>query len=290
MAEFLGIDIGGTAVKLGIIDEKGTVSRKASHNVNFDDYETPILTTVLKKAEEFLGNDEIVGIGVSATGQIDSVSGVVAGSAGHIKNYLGSEIKKELRLKFNKPVYVGNDGNCMIIGEKWLGDINYKNIVGVVIGTGIGGGIIVNDEILLGDRGIASEIGQMITNGVRFETVASTKALITRMTKKLSADGRLSGKWIFENLNNKEINEEYNLWLEDLSDGLVSLIHIFNPECIVIGGGISEQRELFIDPLAKLIKKKAMPLFIERLDIRTAKLGNNAGMIGAVNKLMEELR
>lgn len=287
MKKYLGIDIGGTDVKLGIINDKGEVLRKAKYSVNFDNYVTPILETVLIKSQEFLNNEEIDGVGVSATGQIDDKAGTVIGTSGFIPNYLYSPIKAELEKLFNKPVAVANDGNCMIIGERWLNKLNHKDIIGVVIGTGIGGGIIVNNSILLGDRGIAGEIGQISIYGEKYEDLASTRALVDRVSKLINKED-INGKWIFENLDNPAIKSEYDLWLNDVAVGLVSLIHIFNPSCIVIGGGISVQADLFIKPLEEKIKKLALPRFSEQLIIQAASLGNDAGMIGAIANLLEK--
>ena len=101
MKHYLGIDIGGTAVKLGIVDEAGAVLAKAEESVSFDGYHTPILTTVLKAAQAFLAAqsvpaESLAGIGVSATGQIDSRKGIVAGTCGNLPNYIGAPIKAEL--------------------------------------------------------------------------------------------------------------------------------------------------------------------------------------------------
>ena len=121
MKQYLGIDIGGTAVKLGIVDQNGTVHAKAEQSVCFDGYRTPILTTVVKAAQEFLAGNHIpaanlAGVGVSATGQIDSRAGTVAGTCGSLPNYIGSPIKAELEKTFGLPVTVANDANCMTLG------------------------------------------------------------------------------------------------------------------------------------------------------------------------------
>ena len=105
MKQYLAIDIGGTAVKLGIVDEEGRVLSKTEQSVCFDNYETPILTTVLSAAEQFLKEQAVepqglAGIGVSAAGQIDTRKGIVAGTCGSLPNYIGSPIKAELEAKF----------------------------------------------------------------------------------------------------------------------------------------------------------------------------------------------
>ena len=114
MKQYLAIDIGGTAVKLGIVDEEGRVLSKTEQSVCFDNYETPILTTVLSAAEQFLKEQAVepqglAGIGVSAAGQIDTRRGIVAGTCGSLPNYIGSPIKAELEAKFGLPTTVAND-------------------------------------------------------------------------------------------------------------------------------------------------------------------------------------
>ena len=123
MKQYLAIDIGGTAVKLGIVDEEGRVLSKTEQSVCFDNYETPILTTVLSAAEQFLKEQAVepqglAGIGVSAAGQIDTRKGIVAGTCGSLPNYIGSPIKAELEAKFGLPTTVANDANCMTLGRR----------------------------------------------------------------------------------------------------------------------------------------------------------------------------
>ena len=150
MKQYLAIDIGGTAVKLGIVDEEGRVLSKTEQSVCFDNYETPILTTVLSAAEQFLKEQAVepqglAGIGVSAAGQIDTRKGIVAGTCGSLPNYIGSPIKAELEAKFGLPTTVANDANCMTLGEVWVGGAKgYTDVIGVTLGTGVGGGILTH--------------------------------------------------------------------------------------------------------------------------------------------------
>ena len=143
MKQYLAIDIGGTSVKLGIVDEEGRVLAKAEQSVCFDYYETPILTTVLSASEQFLKEQDVrpqslAGIGVSATGQIDTHTGTVVGTCGSLPNYIGSPIKAELEAKFGLPVTVANDANCMTLGEVWVGGAKgYTDVIGVTLGTGV---------------------------------------------------------------------------------------------------------------------------------------------------------
>ena len=169
MKQYLAIDIGGTAVKLGIVDEEGRVLSKTEQSVCFDNYETPILTTVLSAAEQFLKEQAVepqglAGIGVSAAGQIDTRKGIVAGTCGSLPNYIGSPIKAELEAKFGLPTTVANDANCMTLGEVWVGGAKgYTDVIGVTLGTGVGGGILTGGRLLEGARGLGGELGHFLS-------------------------------------------------------------------------------------------------------------------------------
>ena len=135
---YLGVDIGGTAVKLGLVDENGQVVSHAERSVSFDGYKTPILDTVQAAIHEFLTEDapRLEGIAVSATGQIDSRRGVVAGTCGNFPGWIGVDIKGTLEREFGLPV---NDANCMLLGEVWAGAAKgYTDVIGVTLGTGVG--------------------------------------------------------------------------------------------------------------------------------------------------------
>ena len=309
---YLGIDIGGTAAKFGLVDEDGNILHRSEFSVSFDGYETSILKTVLEKTEYFVASGglsfrDISGIGVSATGQIDSVNGEVIGSAGHIKNWVGSKIKESFEKKYFIKTVVINDANSAALGEKWIGaGKGYKDIVAVTIGTGVGGGIIVNDKILLGKKGLAGEVGHIVIHGSGescscgnvgcLEKYASMTALVRRVSalqKKKPAyfpkefGENINGRKIFDALSgNNLLKEAVESWIDDISLGIISLVHIFNPELVIIGGGVSGRKE-FIKSLSEKVHSKLMPRFAQGLEILPAKLGNDAGLAGAIYYLIE---
>ena len=309
---YLGIDIGGTDAKFGLVDEDGNILQRDEFSVSFDGYETPILKTVLEKTDYFIASSgldftEISGIGVSATGQIDSQKGEVIGSAGHIKNWVGSKIKESFEKKYGIKTAVINDANSAALGEKWIGaGRGHKDIVAITIGTGVGGGIIVDDKILLGKRGLAGEIGHIVIHGDGescscgnvgcLERYASTTALV-RSVSKLQKENptafpkdfeeNINGRKIFDALNeNRLLRQAVDKWVDDISLGIISLVHIFNLEQVIIGGGVSTRKE-FIESLSKKVHEKVMPRFSEGLEIVSAKLRNDAGLIGAIYYLKE---
>ena len=191
---YLGVDIGGTAVKLGLVNENGQVVSRAERSVSFDGYKTPILDTVTAAIRDFIAPHDapaLAGIGVSATGQIDSRRGVVAGTCGNFPGWIGVDIKGTLEREFGLPVTVANDANCMLLGEVWAGAAKgYTDVIGVTLGTGVGGGILT--------------------------------------------------------------------------------------------GGVSAQQELLIDLLAEKVRASVMPAFAEGLELKSAALQNDAGLVGAV--------
>lgn len=291
MKQYLAIDIGGTAVKLGIVDEEGRVLSKTEQSVCFDNYETPILTTVLSAAEQFLKEQAVepqglAGIGVSAAGQIDTRKGIVAGTCGSLPNYIGSPIKAELEAKFGLPTTVANDANCMTLGEVWVGGAKgYTDVIGVTLGTGVGGGILTGGRLLEGARGLGGELGHFRTHALDgvlctcgasgcWERYAATTALV-RGAQPRNPKWK-DGRAIFESAHagDPTILALLDDWTDEIAQGLAGMVHIFNPQLILIGGGVSAQQELLIDPLAKKVRASVMPAFAEGLEIRAAQLHN----------------
>jgi len=296
MRTWLGVDIGGTSCKLAAVREDGSVYGQQEYPVSFDGYATPIIDTVTRAIREFLVEhpDEFTAIGCSASGQIDTASGTVIGTAGHIRNYIGSNFKQRFEEEFHLATTVVNDANCMILAEQWIGNARgMHDVVGITIGTGVGGGIIVNDEILLGSSGIAGEVGHMIIhasgekcscgNQGCYERYASTTALLRRAAE-VTGDSSLTGRDLFRmaQQGNGAVLAILTDWEKDIASGLISLVHIFNPECIIIGGGVSTQEDLLIRPVEEMVRARIMPRFNDNLKIRRALLGNDAGMVGAV--------
>ena len=293
---YLGVDIGGTAVKLGLVDETGAVLRRAERSVSFDGYQTPILTTVTAAIADFLSESETapVGIGVSATGQIDSRRGVVAGTCGNFPGWIGVDIKGSLESTFHLPVTVANDANCMLLGEVWAGAAKgYTDVIGVTLGTGVGGGILTGGRLLEGARGLGGELGHFrlhALDGVActcgatgcYERYAATTALVRGA--QASGLNLPDGRAIFEAAAAGDLRTQavISRWVNEIAQGLAGLVHIFNPQLILIGGGVSAQQELLIDPLAKSVRSSVMPAFSEGLELKAAALQNDAGMVGAV--------
>lgn len=297
----LSVDIGGTAVKLGLVDREGVILARHAADVCFDQYETPILTTVLRACREFLDREqaEIEGAGVSATGQIDDRAGIVIGTNGKIPNYEGAPIKAEMERALGVPVHVLNDANAAALGECFAGaGRGLNHVVMLTLGTGVGGGIVLNGQLYSGTRGIAGELGHFTLYqdgapcpcGKRgcLESYAATTALI-QLAQEAAGEQGLTGRVIFERVaaGDPAMTAVLDRWLDDVAAGITGLVHVFNPEAVLIGGGVSAQEELLIRPLRQRVLSGVMPRFAEGLQVRRAALGNDAGLIGAAKFFMD---
>lgn len=284
----LAIDIGGTMIKYGLVSSDGEI-------LSTDKIETEAekgLENILNKIDNIFKRykeNNPVGIAVSGTGQINGIIGKVIGGNPIIPNWIGTNLVKILEKKYNLPAVLENDVNCVALGEKWIGaGKDLSNFICLTIGTGIGGGIILNNQLFRGENFVAGEFGHTLIKKGEFEQFASTTALI-RLVKERTGK-ILNGKEIFD-LEKKEIVEYQEViseWIENLTDGLSSIVYCFNPANIILGGGVIEQGEPLINRIKNSLFKKIGPQFKEKLNIIQAKLGNNAGMIGASYLLLEK--
>ena len=285
----LAIDIGGTMIKYGLVSSDGEI-------LSTDKIETEAekgLENILNKIDNIFKRykeNNPVGIAVSGTGQINGMIGKVIGGNPIIPNWIGTNLVKILEEKYNLPIVLENDVNCVALGEKWIGaGKDLSNFICLTIGTGIGGGIILNNQLFRGENFVAGEFGHILIKKGEFEQFASTTALI-RLVKERTRK-TLNGKEIFD-LEKKEIVEYQEViseWIENLTDGLSSIVYCFNPANMILGGGVIGQGEPLINRIKNSLFKKIGPQFKEKLNIIQAKLGNNAGMIGASYLLLEKI-
>ena len=285
----LAIDIGGTMIKYGLVSSDGEI-------LSTDKIETEAekgLENILNKIDNIFKRykeNNPVGIAVSGTGQINGMIGKVIGGNPIIPNWIGANLVKILEEKYNLPAVLENDVNCVALGEKWIGaGKDLSNFICLTIGTGIGGGIILNNQLFRGENFVAGEFGHILIKKGEFEQFASTTALI-RLVKERTGK-ILNGKEIFD-LEKKEIVEYQEViseWIENLTDGLSSIVYCFNPANIILGGGVIGQGEPLINRIKNSLFKKIGSQFKEKLNIIQAKLGNNAGMIGASYLLLEKI-
>lgn len=285
----LAADIGGTSAKMALIED-GVITVRREYATRL-----PVIDVVSESIEHFLSETNAApdGIAVSATGQVDTESGTVIGTDGKIPGYEGTPVKAILEEKFRVPVTVLNDANAAALGECAVGRAKgHRDVVMVTLGTGVGGGVVIDSKIYGGKRGIAGEIGHFTlyqdgpkcTCGKRgcYELYASTAALVRRGIAE-TGQSELTGRDIFSRAQrgDKAMLSLIDRWTDDIAAGIGGLVHIFSPEMVLVGGGVSSQEKLLIKPLREKVRNQLMPRFAEQLDLRSAALGNDAGMIGA---------
>ena len=248
MQHFIGFDVGGTHIKHGVIDEEG-------HELISDEYDTPEdEQTFRKKCQEVIENYQkeydIVALGVSFPGHINAHTGVAA-KAGALTYMDGVNLLELFGELTDLPAIVENDANCAALGELWRGaGKTYENIVCITVGTGIGGGIILDGSLYRGSHFRAGEFGVIPVgdNGECMHEVASASGLMEscRQALALSADEMPHGKELFEKMDSDvHLREAIDLWARNLARGVYSVISMFDPQVVLIGGGISEEEKVF---------------------------------------------
>lgn len=296
----IAIDIGGTEIKYGLVSSRGEVIFSSSLLTEASKGVEQLLEKIYKIVEE-LKDDKVVGIAVSATGQIDGAIGKVVGGIDLIPGWIGTNLVEILEEKYRLPAILENDVNCAALGEMWMGAAKGKeNFLCLTIGTGIGGGIVLKGELLRGESSVAAEFGhiQIVKNGVQcgcgnrgcYQSYASTTALLELAEEKTGK--KLNGKEIFDEVHKNNIKYKgiVDEWADYFTDGLATLIYIFNPSLIVIGGGVSKQGNFLKNIFQKSLEKKVMKNYLDILEIKMAERGNDAGMLGAAHLLLEKIK
>lgn len=280
------LDIGGTSIKSGIYRNQVLEEKK----------ETPTEAKkggphVMEKAIEILKTYEgFDRIGISTAGQVDSRRGVIRYANSNIPGYTGMDVRKIISEEFGVPVAVENDVNAAALGEAGFGaGKEHADFLMLTYGTGVGGAIVMNKKIYTGSCFSAGEFGAILVHPEArnveedvfsgcYERYASTTALV----KKVSAvyPELDNGRAIFARIEEAEIQKLVNEWIDEIVYGLTSLIHIFNPSCVVLGGGVMKQPYI-LATLKEKLYNGIMSSF-SNVELKTAELGNDAGMLGAV--------
>lgn len=308
----VGVDLGGTSVKLAFIQEDGEILHKWEIPTDKSEQGKNILPDIAdsiqrKMVELGETKERLIGIGMGAPGAVDKEKGIIyeAVNLGWPKNY---PIVKLLSDLSGLPVEIDNDANCAALGEMWKGAGNgAKNIACVTLGTGVGGGIIVNGDIVQGVKGAAGEIGHItiIPEGGApcncgktgcLETVASATGIVrvakdtiiqyegeSSLKDLYISKGSIEAKDVFDCMNQGDTLSASIIEQIMLHLGLVlaNIGNVLNPEKIVIGGGVSKAGDLLLNPLQKYFNQFAYSAVSASTELAIATLGNDAGILGA---------
>lgn len=307
-----GVDLGGTTVKMGLFDGEGTMLEKWEIVTRKEDSGSRILPDIAasikeKNDEKGIATEEIVGIGIGVPGPITADGRVL--KCANLGWGIFSVAEKLSELTGVAKVKVGNDANVAALGEQWRGGgRGFNSIVMVTLGTGVGGGVIMDGKILTGSNGAAGEIGHLTVNPKEtrtcgcgkkgcLEQYSSASGVMRTAVERLAESDRESSMRQYENVTGKEIFVEYEAGdelarevVEDfaayLGMGLSHVAAVVDPDAFVIGGGLSKNGPVVIDVVKEQYEQNVM-FALKNKEFRLAELGNDAGMYGAVRMVLE---
>ncbi len=315
----IGIDIGGTNIKLGLVDEKGKVllrgtfltkyirNNSSSRPYTRSEFLSKLVTHVeILRIEARTRKLTLAGVGIGAPGPINVERGFVYFFP-NIPGWINTPLKSILESKLKMPVFVDNDANAMALGEFYFGaGRGAKSMIALTLGTGVGGGLVIDGKLFHGQSFSAAELGHMSVdpNGPRcacgnrgcIETFVGNSYFVKEVRASLEAGQKsLLNRWIKKEgkaLSPKLVQEAARAgdvysraqWKKTggrLGTFLAGLVNILNPERIVVGGGIAMGGDLVLAPVRAALKKKAFPIASRFVKVVPAVLGNDAGLVGA---------
>lgn len=305
---YVGIDLGGTNIAGGLVDENGKILSKLSVPTMAERDYTEIvkdMADVSKKVIEDAGvpMNEVAGVGIGCPGAIDNANGVCTYSNNLRMDH--AEIAKEFKKYLDLPVNLENDANAAALGEYTINGNGTDNFVFITLGTGVGGGIVLDGKIFRGFNGVGAELGHMVVNqdgemcncGRQgcWEAYASVSALI-RLTKDAmeknpdsimhevaAEEGKVSGltSFVAAKKGDKAAQAVVDKYFEYIGVGITNIVNIFQPEKVVIGGSISKEGDYLLKPVQKFVEKYDYNRYMKKAKIEIATLFGDAGIIGA---------
>ena len=304
----IGIDLGGTETKIGLLNSDGDILKKQIITTNVENGFKNVIAKIGYVVLEILKNEnlpkeEILGIGVGSPGSVDRHTGMVLFSP-NFPDWQYAPLTEYLEETTNIKSFVENDANAFALGEWAFGKHKRcKNIIGITLGTGVGGGVIINNQLLVGANGFAAELGHMIvqpegplcgcgSHGC-IESYASAPSIV-RQAKEyykkypesyLFKIDKLSAKDIFDAARNNELVSKLvtDKVTTMLAIGISNYVHIFNPEYVIIGGGVSKAGDILLKTLIEKTSRYLWPSFKDTFNIELSNLVEDAGIKGAAS-------
>jgi glucokinase len=295
MKEVIGIDLGGTAIKLGRFTEDGTCLQSLTVPTPQPAYPDETIDMMLYAIDKLAPSMvNISAIGIGTPGPAD-VAGRVAKIAINLEGWIDIPVATIIQSRTGIPTIVGNDGNCAGLGENWLGaGRNYRNSILLTLGTGVGGAVFLNGELFTGHAGSAGELGLISFdpdghpcnsgNNGSLEQFLSGQAIRRITGKEPKEMGELAAA------GDRSALEFWDNYGRNLGIGLTSIIYILTPEVAIIGGGISASAKYFIPAAQREIERRVMETSRPKFKLIAAQLGNQAGITGAAKLGWEMLK
>lgn len=310
---YIGLDLGGTFLKYALADEEGGILIKSKRPSQGDQKKEAIFSNIFFAIDEMAQAAqsrqlEIAAIGMGSPGAIEFNQCRLLGNTPNLPDWGDAEIRKEIGKHYPFPVWADNDANVAALAEVRQGAARgYKYVIAITLGTGIGGGVIINDEIFRGSHFSGAELGHMSIdyNGLPcgcggvgcIEAYASAPAMVRNYVGKLQKNktvvpAMVNTELIFANAQKGELAamQVIDETCEYLGAALASYTNIFNPEIFVIGGGVADAGDEFMTRIWNAMVKRAMDAPLRNLKLVRAQLGNDAGVVGAICLAMDAVR
>ncbi len=307
---YAGIDIGATNIKYGLVSPAGETLYRNQTPTPQEPFAEKLFEKVRYAGEQLLieadeQNVSVEYIGVGSPGSVNVKTGVIQGTCPNLPFWVGFHLRERLSEQLNLPIMVDNDANCATLAEYRFGaGKGYRNIICLTIGTGIGGGLIIDGALYRGTDYSAGEVGHMLVQNsreeggraVHLEKVVSAPAIIDELHRRLSAEmtpqfeavighdlSQLTIRRMFAAMKkgDRVAPEVVREKAKILGIALAGLANVINPELIILGGGVAEGGTIFVDIVKETVLERALPVVSESLAVAPALLGNSAGFIGA---------
>lgn len=312
----LGVDIGGTRLRAARFSPAGQMLQRESVPTCVDEGRDAVLERLYRLIERVLpgSGEEIIGIGLAVPGPLNPYTGVII-DAPNMPGWVNVPLRDLVAERFGQPVYIGNDANLAALGEHRFGaGRGYNDVIYLTISTGIGSGIITDGRMLLGRDGLGAEAGHIVVepDGPRcgcggyghLEAVASGTAL-GRQAAALVAEGRapaiaalaggdpsrVTGEIVGKAAlaGDPVARELVTRAARYIGQGIATLLHLFNPGIVILGGGVTQLGDLLFEPVRARVRELAMsPVYWENTPIVQAALGDDVGLLGALALVLKE--
>lgn len=306
----LGIDFGGTYIKMGLVNEHGEIKAQRKIPTTETGTQEAWLEAVARAAEHFLAEAQLpagsfAGVGVGVPGFVDFERGFIY-TLPNVPGWTSVPLMERMEQRLKCRVRIDNDVNAMALGECTYGAGRaYQHAVFLTLGTGVGGGILINNQLYRGAYSMAGEIGHVSIdmNGITspqgrggLEQYIGNRRIVERVLRQLD-QGRVSSVTELAGGDRSQITpklleqaarkgdalalETFDYMADCLAAALASITYLLQPQAFIIGGGVAQAGRILLDPLHKHLAERLSPFFAERVVIKPAELGNDAGLIGA---------
>lgn len=283
--QVIGIDLGGSAIKLGRFDWQGHCLQSQSIPTPQPSYPEAVLQAMIEAIGQLDPDQQSVAVGVGTPGPADA-AGRIARVAINLTGWQDIPLADWLEAKTGRPTVLANDANCAGLGEFWLGaGRDFQDLVVLTLGTGVGGAVILDGKLFVGRHGTAAELGLITLNPNGHECNSGNQGSLEQHVS-VPAIRRITGLEPNElgkraQAGDAEAIAFWQRYGRDLGAGLASLIYILTPEAVILGGGVSASARFFLPTVAAEIDRRVLPSSRPGLQIIPAALGNQAGIVGA---------